>query len=135
MEHYTTELVSTKFPNMYKQCLEARTRHKMKTKLTTKKGIEYDTNSVKTLTYYEIDNFIDFQIKNPNVILECFNCLLEFLQIRENEITGKENIKYDIHPMNKFENILKSTNFTDYLILIDKWQLFIKSQTPFHYFW
>ena len=128
MEYYTTELVSTKFPNMYKQCLEARTKHKMKTKLTTNKGIEYDTNSVKTLTYYEIDKFIDFQIKNPNVILECFNCLFEILQNKENNIN-------DITHINKLYDILKSTNLTNDMALIDKWVLFIKSQTPFHYFW
>ena len=127
------------FPNLYEKCKN----YKQQNIVHKHNGITYDRSKVECISSQDLEMFIDFQEKYPNVINQCFQELIKILNINEEMLKNKneKNKKNAIcinQAMNNIYNILCEnyatlTECTDKINLeiIDDWVLFIKSQDDF----
>jgi len=130
--------LQTRFPIIYSACeLHNKKYKKYPQNIIIQNGITYDKSVLSMLSQSDIDNFIQLQIKNPEIIIMCFENLIEILTQNEKQIVTKKSKK--IHnqnnPINKiYDKLIKLNVHNNDLSFIDKWCLFIKSQDQFSCF-
>ena len=128
--------LQTKFPIMFSKCEEYNKKNKKnKPNIIICNGVTYDKTAIPFLTNNDINLFIDLQIKYPEIIDNCFNCLINILEEREKEEQEQKiQTPHHNHIKNIYNLLIKLNVHNNNMGMIDNWVLFIKSQNDFSKF-
>lgn len=129
----STENLHIRFPVTYATCAAYKQKHCKPDEIVTQNGITFNKSSIRVVSQNEINTFIEWQSKHPEIVEMGFDCFLNVVEEQEKNETRivtkhvSHQIKETYLNNHKKMRDAMSTVTTD-LFMQDKWILFIKSQ-------